>query len=205
MGKIRIGVLASGRGTDFQSIIDGIKSGKVNAEICVLISDNPEAQALERAKNNKIPTACIERKDYPSNEEFDDAIRKKLDELSLDLIVLAGYMRVIRNKKFLSDYFGKIINIHPALLPYFPGTHAQKDAFEHGVKVSGYTIHFVNEDVDGGPVIYQESVSIHDCKTADEVKEKILAREHIGLPMAINSFSKGKYIIKGKKVRYERF
>ena len=205
MGKIRVGVLASGRGTDFQSIIDAVKSGKVNADLCMLISDNPEAPALERAKKNSIPAICIERKNYLSNEEFDEAISKKLTEYNLDLVVLAGYMRIIRSKKFFADFSDKTINIHPALLPNFPGTHAQKDAFEHKVRFSGYTIHFVDESVDGGPIIYQEAVGIGNCKTEDEVKEKILEREHIGLPLIVNTFSKGKYIIKGKKIRYERF
>jgi phosphoribosylglycinamide formyltransferase-1 len=205
MGKIRVGVLASGKGTDFQSIIDEVKSGRVDADLCVLISDNPAAMALERAKNNNIPTICIERKDYLTHEEFDEAIRRKLNEFDLELVVLAGYMRVIRSKKFFSDFYGKMINIHPALLPNFPGTHAQKDAFEHKVEFSGYTIHFVDETVDGGPIIYQEAVNISDCKTEEEVKEKILEREHVGLPLILNTFSKGRYTIKGKKVGYVRF
>lgn len=205
MGKIRVGVLASGKGTDFQSIIDAVKSGKANAELCVLISDNPQAMALERAKNNNIPAIYIERKNYATHEEFDEAIGKKFSEFKLDLVVLAGYMRIIRSKKFFADFYGKMINIHPALLPNFPGTHAQKDAFEHKVEFSGYTIHFVDETVDGGPIIYQEAVDVSSCKTEDEVKEKILEREHVGLPLVVNSFSRGKYTIKGKKVEYERF
>lgn len=202
MGKIRIGVLASGRGSDFQSIIDGVKSGKVNADIRVLISDNPDAQALQRARQNNIPVFCIERGKYLYREEYDNAIRKKLEEFNVELIVLAGYMRLITDKKFLEDYKGRIINIHPALSPAFPGTHAQKDAFNYGVKISGYTIHFVDDSLDGGPVIYQEAVDISNCKTEDEVSAKILEREHVGFPMVIDSFSKGRYIIEGRRVRY---
>ncbi len=202
MGKIRIGVLASGRGSDFQSIIDGVKSGKVNTDIRVLISDNPNAKALERAKQNNIPAFCIERGKYLYREEHDNAIRKKLEEFNVELVVLAGYMRLITDKKFLEDYKGRIINIHPALLPCFPGTHAQKDAFNYGVKVSGYTIHFVDDSPDGGPVIYQEAVDISSCKTEDEVAAKILEREHVGLPMIVDSFSKGRYLIEGRKVRH---
>jgi len=195
-------VLASGRGSDFQSIVDGVERGEVNAEVVVLISDNPEAKALERAKKHGIPAFCINPKDYPSREEHDRAIRRKLEEFKVDLVVLAGYMRLIKDKKFLQDYRGRIINIHPALLPAFPGTHAQRDAFNYGVKVSGYTIHFVDESLDAGPIIYQEAVDISDCKTAEEVAAKILEREHVGLPKIVDSFSKGKYIIEGRRVRY---
>jgi phosphoribosylglycinamide formyltransferase-1 len=202
MGKIRIGVLASGRGSDFQSIVDGVKSGKVNADIRVLISDNPDAQALQRARDNGIPAFCIERGKYLYREEHDNAIRKKLEEFNVELIVFVGYMRLITEKKFLEDYKGRIINIHPALLPCFPGTHAQKDAFDYGVKISGYTIHFVDDSLDGGPVIYQEAVDISSCKTEDEVSAKILEREHVGLPMVVDSFSKGRYIIEGRRVKY---
>ena len=202
MVKIRVGVLASGRGSDFQSIIDGIESGQVNAEIVLLITDNPEAKAIERAKNHNIPVCCINPKDYSPREEHDEAIRKKLDESKVGLVVLAGYMRLIKGKKFLQDYRGRIINIHPALLPAFPGAHAQRDAFNYGAKISGYTIHFVDDSLDGGPVICQEAVDISDCKTEDEVAEKILKREHVGLPRIVDSFSKGKYKIEGRKVTY---
>ena len=202
MGKIVVGVLASGRGSDFQSIIDGVESGRVNAKIAVLISDNPDAKALERAKEHNIPAFCIERNKYSPREEHDMAIRKKLEEFKVELVVLAGYMRLITDKKFLQDYRGRVINVHPALLPCFPGVHAQRDAFNYGVKISGYTIHFVDEHTDGGPIIYQEAVDISDCKTEDEVAAKILKREHVGLPMIVDSFSKGKYSIEGRRVRY---
>lgn len=202
MGRIRIGVLASGRGTDFQSIVGGVKSGKVNVIISVLISDNPDAKAMQIAKDNNIPAFCIDRGKYLYREEHDNAIRKKLDEFNVELVVLAGYMRLITDAKFLEDYKGRIINIHPALLPCFPGTHAQKDAFDYGVKISGYTIHFVDASPDGGPIIYQEAIDISNCKTEDEVAAKILDREHVGLPMIVDSFSKGRYITEGRRVRY---
>jgi phosphoribosylglycinamide formyltransferase-1 len=204
MGKIRVGVLASGRGSDFQSIIDGVESGRVNAEIAVLISDNPTAKALERARNHSIPAFCIDPKDCPSKEEHDRAIRKKLDEFKVDLVVLAGYMRFINDKKFLEDYRGRMINIHPALCPLFPGASPkpQTDAFNYGVKISGYTIHFVDETHDGGPIIYQEAVDISNCKNVEEVIAKIVEKEHVGLPMIVDFFSKGKYVIEGRRVRY---
>jgi phosphoribosylglycinamide formyltransferase-1 len=202
--RIRIGVLASGRGTDFQSIIDGVECGRVNADIRLLITDNPDAKAIERARKHKIPFAVIERKNYKTREEHDRAIRKKLDGHRLDLVVLAGYMRIIRDRDLLRAYKGKMINIHPSLLPSFPGTHAQKDAFEFGSKVSGYTIHFVDESLDGGPIIYQEAVDISGCKSADEVSARILEREHVGLPAVIHSFSEGGYNIKGRRIEYRK-
>ncbi len=199
---IKIGVLASGRGSDFQSIIDGVERGEVDAEIRILIVDKPDAKAIERAQKHRIPYAVIEPKNYATREEHDRAIRAKLEECNVELVVLAGYMRLIKDMTFLRDYRGKIINIHPSLLPSFPGAHAQRDAFEAGAKVSGFTIHFVDESLDGGPIIYQEKVDISGCKTADEAAARILEREHIGLPKIVDSFSKGKYAIEGKKVRY---
>ena len=203
MPRIRVAVLASGRGSNFQSIIDGVERGEVNADIVLLVTDNPEAKAIERARRHGIPFAVVQAKDFSTREEHDRAIRAKLDEVGADLVVLAGYMRVIRDHSFLRDYAGRMINIHPSLLPAFPGAHAQKDAFEAGVKISGYTIHFVTDSLDAGPIIHQEAVDISDCKSADEVAAKILEREHVGLPMVVDSFSKGTYRIEGRRVIYE--
>ncbi len=204
MVKIRVAVLASGRGSDFQSIVDGVEAGRVNAEIVALITENPEAKVLERAKKHNVPCYIFDKKKYVDRLQFDKEIKAELDELKVDLVVLAGYMRLIKDEGWLRDYSGRMINIHPSLLPAFPGAHAQKDAFEAKAKVSGYTIHFVDSSLDGGPIIYQEQVDISDCKTADEVSAKILAREHVGLPTIVDSFSKGKYTLDGKKVSYEK-
>ncbi|MEM2963037.1 MAG: phosphoribosylglycinamide formyltransferase [Candidatus Anstonellales archaeon] len=201
---IRIAVLASGRGSDFQSIIDGIEKGEVDARIEIMITDNPNAGAIERAKKHGIPYRIIERKSYSSREEHDLEIMRELDKHNLDLVVLAGYMRIIKAREFLEKYKWRIINIHPSLLPKYAGAHAQRDAFEAGEKVSGYTIHFVDENLDGGPIIYQEEVDISDCKTADEVASKILQREHIGLPKIVDSFAKGRYEVVGGKVIYKK-
>jgi len=200
---ISIAVLASGRGSNFQSIIDGVKSGEVDAEIKVLITDNPEAKAIERAKQNGIPIEIIERKKFKTREEMDLEIKKILDRYKVELAVLAGYMRIIKGKELLEAYRNKIINIHPALLPAFMGTtDAQKEAFDYGVKISGLTIHFVDESVDAGPIIYQEAVDISDCKSADEVSQKILEREHEAYKKVIDLFSKGEYVVEDKKVKY---
>ncbi|VVB65977.1 Phosphoribosylglycinamide formyltransferase [Candidatus Gugararchaeum adminiculabundum] len=205
MAKIRIAVLASGNGSDFQSIIDGVEAKKVNAEIVALITDNPNANALNRAKKHGIASQVIDFKSYSDRMKFDLDVKKKLDELKLDLVVLAGYMKLIKSKEWLKDYAGKMINIHPSLLPKFPGAHGQQDAFETGEKVSGYTIHFVDDSLDGGPIILQEKVDISNCKSVDEVKAKILAQEHVGLPKVVDMFSKGGFVIEeGKKGEMKR-
>jgi phosphoribosylglycinamide formyltransferase-1 len=195
--NFRIVVLASGRGSDFQSIIDGVNSGKVAAKIMGLITDNGEAKAIDRAKENSIPAFAIE---HSSREELDSKIKQKLDELAPDLVVLAGYMKIIRSTELLSSYTGRIINIHPSLLPKYPGAHAQKDAFDAGEKISGFTIHFVDSSLDGGQVIYQEKVDISACKTSEEAAAKILEREHVGLPAIVGKFAKGEIKAAGGRV-----
>jgi len=193
--KLRVAVLASGRGSDFQSIIDAKNSGEIPVEIVGLLTDNPQSAAIKRAEGNNIPAFVIR---HSSREGLDAAIKQKLDELSPGLVVLAGYMKIIKDPALLSSYEGRLINIHPSLLPAYPGAHAQKDAFEAGEKVSGYTIHFVDSSLDGGPVIYQEKVDISGCKSADEVAAKILEREHVGLPKIVGMAAKGELPIKGK-------
>jgi len=200
--RIRIAVLASGRGSDFQSIIDSVEAGKTNGEIVGLITENPEAFAIERAKKHNIPYFVIDKKAFSDRLDHDRAIRRKLDEIKAEFVVLAGYMRIIKEENLLRDYYGRIINVHPSLLPSFPGAHGQKDAFEHGVKISGYTIHLVDASLDGGQILWQEAVDIRDCESATEVATKILEREHVGLPKVIDMFSKGRFIIRGRRARY---
>jgi phosphoribosylglycinamide formyltransferase-1 len=205
MKKLRIACLASGRGSDFQSIVDAVERGEINGEIVVLGVDKPDAKAIERAEKHGIPWFCQSPKDYPERTEHDRAMRRELDKYSPDVVCLVGYLRIIKDPQWLNDYFGKMINIHPSLLPSFPGAHGQRDAFEAGAKVSGYTIHFVDKDpeaLDGGPVIWQEAVDISDCQSADETADKILEREHVGLPRVVQSFAEGRYEIDGKRVRY---
>ena len=186
---LKICVLTSGRGSNFSAILDSIKSGGCAAEILCLITDNKDAKALGIAKQNKIPAHSLPRKDYASPKDFESAILSILNNYSPDLVVLAGYMRIIRSKELLQKY--KIINIHPSLLPKYPGAHAQKDAFDAGEKESELTIHLVDESLDGGPILYAQKVDISDCKSSDEVSEKILAREHIAYPLVIDKISKG--------------
>ncbi len=205
MAKLPIAVLASGRGSNFQALIDGIKKGEVNAEIKILITDNPEAFAIERAKKAGIKYEIVERGKFKTREEMDLAIKNILDANNVELVVLAGYMRLLKAKELFDSYRNRIINIHPSLLPKYPGVDAQKQAFEAGEKISGLTIHFVDELLDHGPIIYQEEVDISDCKDAHEVSEKILAREHLAYKKFVDSFSKGKYVIEGNTVRFVLF
>jgi len=200
---IRIGVLASGRGSNFQSIIDGIKEGDIDGEIVVLITDKSDAGAIERAQNNQIPNKVVLRKNFESREEMDKKISKILEENKVDLVVLAGYMRII-SQELLKPYENKIINIHPALLPSFPGTSGAKDAFDYGVKVSGCTVHFVDGGMDTGPIIEQTCVRIDECESAEEVAAKILPHEHATMRKVVANFSKGKYNVVGRRVTYEK-
>ncbi|MEM4335602.1 MAG: phosphoribosylglycinamide formyltransferase [Candidatus Anstonellales archaeon] len=200
---MNIAVLASGRGSNFQAIIDGIKDGRIkNSKIVVLITDNKEAKAVERAKANNIPVEFV---DYREGREVAERrIKELLDRYKSDLVCLAGFMRIIKTKELLEGYRNKIINIHPALLPSFTGMHAQKKAFEHGVKVSGCTVHFVDESLDGGPIIDQACVYIGDCKSAEEVEERILKEEHKLYVKVVGMFAEGKFKIEGRRVIYQK-
>ncbi len=201
MEKIPIAVLASGRGSNFQAILDAIDKGECAAEVKVFITDNPEAKAIERAKGKNIPVEIIDKKAIKNRELFDLEIKKKLDEYKVGLVVLAGYMRIIKSKDLLDAYKYKIINIHPSLLPAFKGTtNAQHDAFDYGCKISGLTIHFVTDDVDGGPIIHQKCVDISGCTSGDGVAARIIRFEHESYPMVVDSFAKGKYEVHGKRV-----
>ena len=168
--------------------MDAVREEKLCVNLVGLITENPQAKAIERAAEAGIPAFVVP---HSTREELDAGVLARLDELKPDLVVLAGYMKVIRSSELLSRYAGKMINIHPSLLPKYPGATAQKDAFEAGEKESGFTIHFVDESLDGGKVIYQEKVDISGCKSADEAASAILAREHVGLPMVVGRFAKG--------------
>lgn len=202
--KINIAVLASGRGSNFKAILDAIKEGKCDARVKILITDNPAAKAIEIAEENNIASVVVERKRFGSREDFDKEIKKILDGQKVDLVVLAGYMRIITSADLLEAYKYKIINIHPSLLPAFKGsTHAQHDAFDYGCKISGLTIHFVTSDVDGGPIIYQEAVDISGCSSGDEAAAEILKHEHKAYPKVIDMFAKGKFVVNGRRVDYK--
>lgn len=196
---LTIGVLASGRGSNFQSIIDNINSGYIKARIAVLISDNPKAYALERAKKNNIEALIISPKDFPDKDSYYSHIAEMLKSKGVELVALAGFMRVV-GKPLIKAFQNKIMNIHPALLPSFPGLHGQKQAVEYGVKISGCTVHFVNEGVDTGPIIIQAAVPVYDDDTEDSLSERILKQEHKIFPLAIKLFSEGRITVEGRKV-----
>jgi len=196
---VNIGVLASGRGTNLQAIIEAVEDGRIEGKIKIVISDNSDAYALKRAEQNNIDTQYIDFKSFKNREDYDKEIIKSLEEKKIDLVVLAGYMRIL-SPYFIRTYKNKIINIHPALLPSFPGLHAHKQAVEYGVKVSGCTVHFVNEGVDSGPIILQKAVEVKDDDTEESLAERILREEHRIYPQAIQLFSQGKLIIKGRRV-----
>ena len=196
---INVGVLASGRGTNLQAIIEAIKEGKIEGRISIVISDNRDAFALKRAKQNNIETEYINFKSFKNREDYDKEIMECLKEKDIDLVVLAGYMRIL-SPYFIRTYKNRIINIHPALLPSFPGLHAQRQAVEYGVKISGCTVHFVDEGVDSGPVILQKAVEVKDNDTEESLAERILKEEHQIYPRAIQLFCQGRLIIKGRKV-----
>ena len=199
----KIGVVVSGRGSNLQSIIDHIAKGKLNVEIAVVVSDHKEAFALERAAKAGIPTAVVERKGCKDKEEFEDKIDAALREAGAEVVVLAGFMRILTGH-FISRWEHKIINIHPALLPSFKGLDAQGQAVDYGVKVAGCTVHFVDEGTDTGPIILQKVVPVLDDDTEETLAARILVEEHKALPEAIQLWADGKLTIKGRKVYVAR-
>ncbi len=197
--RLRIGVLASGRGSNLQAIIEASVQGRINAGVVVVISDVADAYALERAKKYGIPGFHITPKDFRNKKEYEQAIVNKLREYDVRLVALAGYMRLVTDV-LITAFDGNIMNIHPALLPSFKGLHAQQQALEYGVRYSGCTVHFVTIDVDGGPVILQAVVPVYDNDTEETLSARILEKEHIIYPEAIQLFSEGRLKRAGKRV-----
>lgn len=197
--RMRIAVLISGRGTNLQALIDAQSEGRLSGQLVLVISNNPEAQGLIRAQKAGIETVVIPHQDYPSREAHDQAIMDVLKKKEIDLVVLAGYMRLL-TPMFVRSYRHRIINIHPALLPAFPGLHAQKQALDHGVRVSGCTTHFVDEGTDTGPIILQKAVPVYQWDTEESLSARILEKEHEILVESVNLFCEGRLVIKGRKV-----
>jgi len=198
--SLKLGVLISGSGSNLQSIIDNIEKGTLKATIKIVISNTPHAFGLTRAQKHGLPVAVLKHEDFKSREDFDREIIRLLKINDVDLVVLAGFMRIL-TPTFLKAFHQKIINIHPALLPSFPGTHGQKDAFEYGVKFSGCTVHFVDEGVDTGPIIIQSVVPVFQDDTRETLAARILKEEHRIYPQAIQFFAEGKIVIAGRKVQ----
>ncbi len=200
MKKVKLGVLVSGRGSNLQAIIDNIENGSLSAEIAVVISDQADAYALERARTRLIPAIHLSAKGYKGKrEEYDSLLVRELNNHEVDLVVLAGFMRII-TKVLVHAFPNRIMNIHPALLPSFPGLHVQKAAIEHGVKFSGCTVHFVDEGMDTGPIIIQAVVPVLDHDTEDTLAARILKQEHKIYSRAIQLFAEGKLRVEGRRV-----
>lgn len=196
---INLGILVSGSGTNLQAIIDTIEAKRLDAKIKIVISNNPDAFAIERAKKYHIPTFIIQDSHFPSREESDKHLVEILKSHSVDIVILAGFMRLL-TPAFIRAFPMKILNIHPALLPAFPGLHVQKKAVECGVKFSGCTVHIVDEGVDTGPIVIQAVVPVYDDDTEKTLTERILKEEHRIYPQAIQFFSENRVEIKGSKV-----
>ena len=200
--KLRVGVLASGSGTDLQSIIDASEKNMIDAEVVVVISDNKEAFALKRAEKHGIPGFFVNPNDK-TRESLDKEIDKILEEYNVGLVVGAGYMRIL-TPGFVKKWYGKLINIHPALLPSFKGTNGQGDALKYGVKITGCTTHFMDEHMDHGPIILQAAVKVMPGDDRDTLAHRILDVEHQILPRTVDLFAQGRLKIKGRKVEIEK-
>jgi len=195
---LKIAVLVSGRGSNLQAIIDAIESGNINGKIEVVISNKNDAYALERARKHNIEGVFIEPLSYKSKEDYDRAIIKILEDKNIELVCLAGFMRIL-TPYFVNKYRGRIMNIHPSLLPAFPGLEVQKKALDYGVKFTGATVHFVDDGVDSGPIIIQSVVPVLDIDTPETLSERILKEEHRIYPEAIKLFAEGRISVKGRR------
>jgi len=194
-----LGVLASGRGSNLQALIDAIEAGRLPARIAVVLSNKKEAQALERARKHSINGIFIDPKNYESREAYDEAIYRDLKDHRVGLLVLAGYMRLL-TPSLVAPFRGRIINIHPSLLPAFPGLNAQRQALAYGVKISGCTVHFVDEQMDHGPIIAQAAVPALQDDTELTLTDRILVEEHRLLVDVVQRFAEGRLAIRGRVV-----
>ena len=195
----KLAVLVSGRGSNLQAIIDSINREELDAHLSIVISNTKDAMALKRAEKHGIKTVFIDPSTYSSSKEYDKALVLKLKEFSIDLICLAGYMRIL-GEEIIQTFEKKIINIHPSLLPAFPGLNAQKQAINHGVKFSGCTVHFVDSGVDSGPIILQTVVPVYDDDDEKSLSKRILEQEHYLYPKAIKMIQKNKIRLSGRIV-----
>jgi phosphoribosylglycinamide formyltransferase-1 len=200
--RVPIGVLISGSGTNLQAIIDAIEAGKLDAKIGVVVSNKPEAHGLARARKHGIPTEVLNHKNFSSREAYDEAVVTLLRARAVELVVLAGFMRLL-SPVFIKAYSNRIMNIHPALLPAFPGLNVQQRAVEHGARFSGCTVHFVNEECDEGPIIIQAVVPVFPDDTGETLGARILEQEHRIYPRAIQLYAEGRLKVVGRKVWVE--
>ena len=194
-----LGVLASGRGSNLQAILDAIAAGRCPARVSVVVSDRKDAPALERARVAGVRAVHLDPRAYPDRVAFDDAISRVLDEHAVELVCLAGYMRLLSGE-FVRRYRDRILNVHPALLPAFPGLHAQRQALEHGAKVAGATVHFVDEGMDTGPIVLQAAVPVLEGDTEAMLSARILTEEHRLYPEAVRLYAEGRLELHDRRV-----
>ena len=194
----RLGILLSGRGSNFEAIARNIESGKLDATIAVVIANRAEARGLEIARARGLNAVCLPSKGV-DREAYDRQVIAELRRNEVDLVCLAGYMRLL-SATFVREFPERILNIHPSLLPAFPGLDAQRQAIEHGVRISGCTVHFVDEDLDAGPIIIQAAVPVRDEDTVESLSERILTEEHRIYSMAIQIVLSGRYRLAGRRV-----
>ncbi len=200
--QVPIAVLVSGSGTNLQAIIDQIEAKRLDAKIEVVLSNRADAYGLVCAKNHGLATEVLDHKQFPSREAYDQAVVDILRARGVELVVLAGFMRLL-SPVFVKAYSNRIMNIHPALLPSFPGLHVQKKAVEHGVRFSGCTVHFVNEECDEGPIIIQAVVPVFPDDTGETLAARILKQEHRIYPQAIQLYAEGRLRVEGRRVRVD--
>lgn len=194
----RLGVLISGRGSNLQSLIDAIASGRLDATIAVVISNNADALGLERARAAGIESIVVSHRGWSSRDEYDRALVRELQSRDVGLVCLAGFMRIVGGP-LIDAYPNAILNIHPALLPSFPGVDAQRQAVDHGVKISGVTVHFVTRDLDAGPIVVQRAVPVLDDDTGGTLAARILEQEHAAYPEAVGLVLDGKWKVDGRR------
>ena len=202
MAKLSLGVLISGGGTNLQAIVDAIEAGRLDAKIEVVLSNKADAYGLTRAHKHGIPTEILNHKDFPTREAYDEAVVRLLRDRGVELVALAGFMRLL-SPVFVKAYSNRIMNIHPALLPSFPGLHVQQKAIDHGARFSGCTVHFVNEECDEGPIIIQAVVPVFSDDSADALAARILEQEHRIYPRAIQLYAAGRLRVVGRRVLIE--
>jgi phosphoribosylglycinamide formyltransferase 1 len=198
--RLRIGVLASGRGSNFQALVAAARAGRMPADVVVLISDRAEAGAVALARAEGIEAVVVPPREHPGREAHDKAVTDALEARRVGLVCLAGYMRIL-GAGFVEHFRGRLLNIHPALLPAFPGLHAQRQALQHGVRVAGATVHFVDEGTDTGPIVLQAAVPVERGDTEDTLAARILVEEHRIYPEAVRLFAEGRLEIDGRRVR----
>ena len=196
---IKIGALISGSGTNLQAILDGCREGKIDGQVVVVISDRADAYGLERARKAGVEAIFLDPATYESKSAYNQALAETLKARGVDLVCLAGYMRIVR-KPLLEPFEGRMLNIHPSLLPAFPGLNAQQQALEHGVKVTGCTVHFVTPGMDEGPIILQAAVPVEEQDTVESLRDRILKEEHRIYPEAIQLFAAGRLRVEGRRV-----